>query len=107
MADNPRPALYGAVHRPLVAASAARGPSGLATICGRSCENDELGDAHLPEDLAAGDLLVLSTTGAYTSSMASNYNRFPRPPIVWVGRGEHALAVRRETLEDLTRTDLV
>lgn len=107
MADNPRPALYDAVHRPLVAHSSARGQSIQVTICGRSCENDELGDAQLPEDLSAGDLVVLSTTGAYTASMASNYNRFPRPPILWVYRGEHSLAVRRETLDDLVRTEIL
>lgn len=107
MADNPRPALYGAFHSPIVAASAARGPLTEVTICGRSCENDELVDAHLPEDLVPGDLLALTTTGAYTFSMASNYNRFPRPPVVWLREGSHELAVRRESFDDLTRADVV
>ena len=106
MADNPRPAIYGAFHQPLVARSAARGMLGRATICGRSCENDELVEAELPRDLALGDLLGLCTTGAYTYAMASNYNRFPRPAVVEVEDGEARLLVRRETLDDVLRNDL-
>lgn len=84
VADNPRPALYGAYHQPLVARSSARGALRRVTIAGRSCENDELVEADLPEDLRVGDLVVLCTTGAYTYAMASNYNRFGRPAVVEV-----------------------
>lgn len=105
LADNPRPALYGAFHQPVVASSKAVEPATQATICGRSCENDEMVETHLPRDLACGDLLALTTTGAYTFSMASNYNRFARPAVVWVGGGSHSLAVARETLDDITRRD--
>lgn len=107
IADNPRPALYGAYHQPLVARSTASGPLRRVTIAGRSCENDELVDADLPEDLAIGDLLVLCTTGAYTFSMASNYNRFGRPAVVEVEGGRHRLVVRRETAQDVMRNDVV
>ena len=107
IADNPRPALYGAFHQPLVARSAGSGPLRRVTLAGRSCENDEMVDADLPDDLRVGDLLALCTTGAYTYSMASNYNRFTRPPIVEVEGGEHRLLARRETLEDVMRCDVL
>ena len=77
------------------------------TICGRSCENDRLVIAELPEDLRAGDLVTLGTTGAYTYSMASNYNRFGRPAVVFAGKGSHRLVVRRESAEDVLRNDVV
>jgi diaminopimelate decarboxylase len=104
MTDNPRPAIYGAHHH----VESVRGPGAGdidVTICGRSCENDELGPARLPQDLQAGDLLAMETTGAYTFSMASNYNRFPRPAVVAVEGGKHRLFIRRESLEDVLRND--
>ncbi|MBV8601206.1 MAG: diaminopimelate decarboxylase, partial [Candidatus Eremiobacteraeota bacterium] len=106
IADNPRPAIYGAFHQPLVASSRAQGSLRRVTLAGRSCENDELVDADLPDDLAIGDLLALCTTGAYTYSMASNYNRFPRPAVVEVGDGHHRPIVRRESLADVMRNDI-
>ncbi len=93
MADNPRPALYGAYHH--FEAAEPRTPLAPAMVCGRSCEADELGEAMLPEDLRAGDLVVMRTTGAYTYSMASNYNWFPRPPVIAVGTGEPLLWAER------------
>jgi diaminopimelate decarboxylase len=107
MADNPRPLLYGARHLPEVLAARRAGPDEPATLAGRSCENDELGDYVLPRDLAAGDLVAMRNTGAYTYSMASNYNRFGRPPVVFVRDGHHRRVVRGETAEDVARLDLV
>ena len=106
IADNPRPALYGAYHHPTLADRRSDAPLEETTVCGRSCENDRLVVAELPSDLAPGDLLALGTTGAYTYSMASNYNRFPRPAIAFAGAGDHALAVRREASADLLRNDV-
>lgn len=108
IADNPRPALYGSYHHPHLAGRVAeRGvPAEPFVICGRSCESDQLVTAPLPIDLRAGDLLALDTTGAYTYSMASNYNRFPRPAIVLAARGEHRLVVRRESSADQLRNDV-
>jgi diaminopimelate decarboxylase len=106
MADNPRPLLYGARHQPEVLAARRLGPDEPATLAGRSCENDELGDYVLPRDLAAGDLVAMRNTGAYTYSMASNYNRFGRPPVVFVRDGHHRRVVRGESAEDVTRLDL-
>jgi diaminopimelate decarboxylase len=107
MADNPRPLLYGARHLPEVLAARRTGPDEPATLAGRSCENDELGDYVLPRDLAAGDLVAMRNTGAYTYSMASNYNRFGRPPVIFVRDGHHRRVVRGETAEDVARLDLV
>lgn len=105
MADNPRPALYGAYHH-VVAARESSAPYHPVTVCGRSCENDALADAPLPQDLRAGDLVAFCTTGAYTYSMASNYNRFPRPPVVAIQNREAALWARRESIDDVFRNDV-
>jgi len=106
MADNPRPALYGAAHHLEVVGSAANEPIEAATLCGRSCENDMLGEIRVPADLRAGDLVALHTTGAYTYSMASNYNRFGRPPVVFVRDGSHRRVIRGERADDVLRNDL-
>ena len=107
VADNPRPALYGAYHHPSLAGRTSHAAAADITLCGRSCENDELVAAALPADLAAGDLLALESTGAYTFSMASNYNRFGRPAVAFSGAGKHSLAVRRESADDVLRNDVL
>lgn len=107
LTDNPRPILYGARHVPQVMAARALGPDEPATLTGRTCENDEMGDYVLPRDLAAGDLLAMRTTGAYTYAMASNYNRFGRPPVVFVRDGHHRRVVRGESAADVTRLDVI
>ncbi|MEA2721079.1 MAG: diaminopimelate decarboxylase [Candidatus Eremiobacteraeota bacterium] len=107
LTDNPRPILYGARHVPEVMTARALGPQEPATMTGRSCENDEMGDYVLPRDLAAGDLVAMRNTGAYTYSMASNYNRFGRPPVVFVRNGHHRRVVRGESADDVMRLDVV
>jgi len=107
LADNPRPMLYGARHLPEVMAARSLGPDEPATLTGRSCENDEMGDYVLPRGLAAGDLVAMRITGAYTYSMASNYNRFGRPPVVFVRGGHHRRVIRGESADDVTRLDMV
>ncbi len=62
-------------------------------------------DARVPADLAVGDILATPVTGAYGHSMASNYNRVPRPPLIFVADGAARVVVRRETLDDLLRLD--
>ena len=104
--DNPRPALYQGYHHPILASRESAAPLETATICGRSCENDELVVAPLPADTHAGDLLALCTAGGYTYSMASNYNRFPRPAVVFAGGGEHRAVVRRERDDATLRNDV-
>jgi diaminopimelate decarboxylase len=103
LADNPRPALYQAHHH--VAAVASGEANERVAVCGRSCENDFMGDADLPADLAAGDLAAMCTTGAYTYSMASNYNRFAKPAVVAIENGRHTPIARRQTLDEVLELD--
>jgi diaminopimelate decarboxylase len=103
--ENPRPALYDAYHH-AVCASRESDENVETVICGRTCENDRLGSAMLPANISAGDLVAMCTTGAYTRSMASNYNRFTRPAVAAVRQGTHSLIARRETIDDVLRTDL-
>jgi diaminopimelate decarboxylase len=102
--ENPRPALYDAYHH-IVSASHEAPQLVESAVCGRTCENDRLGIAKLPEVINAGDLIAMCTTGAYTYSMASNYNRFTRPAVAAVREGTHALIARRETIDDVLRVD--
>jgi diaminopimelate decarboxylase len=105
MADNPRPALYDAKYHALLADKANQARTRKVTVSGNSCESDTLiVDLEIPE-VAPGDILAVQTTGAYNYSMASNYNRRPRPAMVLAGDGEAHLIVARETLEDLVRAD--
>ena len=78
-----------------------------ATIAGKCCESGDLvvKDAQI-QPVEKGDLLCVFSTGAYNYSMASNYNRIPRPPVVFLRQGKHRLAVRRETYEQLVQNDL-
>jgi diaminopimelate decarboxylase len=103
--ENPRPALYDAYHHAL-AALRESDRTVESVLCGRTCENDQLGVMQLPEDLHAGELVAMCTTGAYTYSMASNYNRFTRPAVVAARAGTHRLIARRETIDDVLRSDL-
>jgi diaminopimelate decarboxylase len=106
MTDNPRPMLYGAHHAADVALTGGSGALAPATLAGRSCENDEIGDYALPADLAAGDAIAMRHTGAYTYSMASNYNRFGKPPLIFVRDGTHRRVTRRETPDDVLHNDV-
>ncbi|MDP9110569.1 MAG: diaminopimelate decarboxylase, partial [Candidatus Eremiobacteraeota bacterium] len=105
IADNPRPALYQAYHHPLLASRESVSPLVETELCGRSCENDKMAVANLPEDIEPGDLIAVCITGAYTYSMASNYNRFPRPAIAAVQGGTHTPIARRENVDDILRMD--
>jgi diaminopimelate decarboxylase len=106
MTDNPRPALYDSYHHPMLASRDSCAELVPMTICGRTCENDELVQTNMPSDLRAGDILAMRVTGAYTYSMASYYNRFSRPALIFAGQGEHRLVARRETAEELLRYDV-
>lgn len=102
MGDNPRPALYGARYSAVIADRAREPASERVTVAGRYCETGDvvIEDAWLPP-AAAGEILAVLSTGAYHHSMASTYNRVPRPALVWVEGGVARLAVRRETYEDM------
>lgn len=107
MGDNPRHILYDAVYDGLLANRAMDRPEEIVTICGKCCESGDvlIRDAHMPK-MRPGDLLAVMSTGAYNYSMASNYNRIPRPPVVMVRDGSAKLIVRRETYEDLICNDI-
>lgn len=107
MSDNPRPVLYGAGYEAYLARSPAAPRSLAVAVAGKHCEQGDVivPDAHLPADVGVGDLLVTPVTGAYGASMASNYNKVPRPAVVFVRAGEARVVVRRETFADLTRLD--
>ncbi len=106
MSDNPRPITYQSVYRPVVANRMSAPITETVTIAGKHCESGDilLKDAQLPET-QSGDLLVIMGTGAYNYSMASNYNRVPRPAAVLVKDGKAELIVQRETYQDLIRMD--
>lgn len=107
MPDNPRFALYESPYTVLSAKRMNEPSDFVCTVAGRCCESGDI----IQEDVALpkpkrGDLLAVLTTGAYNYSMASNYNRIPRPPMVALFEGAERLILRRESFEDLTRNDL-
>ncbi|MDD3889572.1 MAG: diaminopimelate decarboxylase [Syntrophomonadaceae bacterium] len=108
MADNPRPALYGAEYTCLLANKADQPGIEKVTIAGKCCESGDMliRDAKLPP-AEPGDILAVFATGAYTYAMSGNYNRLPRPAMVLVKQGKADVIVRRETYEDLLRNDLI
>jgi diaminopimelate decarboxylase len=108
MSDNPRPVLYGSGYEAfLVRSPLALRPQRIRLV-GKHCESGDvlIHEAHVPSDLAVGDLLATPVTGAYGHSMGSNYNKVLRPAVVFVRGGDARLAVRRETYDDLVRCDL-
>ncbi len=106
LSDNPRPALYDACYTVSVLERAGEAPDGRYTVFGRHCETDLLfADVPLPNP-RPGDILRVHDTGAYTYSMASNYNRFPRPAVVLVDGEEARLIARRETVERVLELDV-
>ncbi len=107
MYENPRPALYQARYHSVLADRLDEPPAATVTIAGRCCESGDvlIRDARLPAP-RTGDLLAVFSTGAYNYSMAGNYNRYPRPAVVFVGDGRARLAVLRETVDDVLARDV-
>lgn len=107
MADNPRYILYESKYDALLANRANETADDTVTIAGKCCESGDVlvQNAKLPK-ANPGDTLAVLATGAYNYSMASNYNRLAKPPVVMISKGEDKLVVRRETYEDLLRNDL-
>ena len=108
MTDNPRFALYGSPYTILPVFGDIGEDSELCSVVGRCCESGDIlqENVPMPRDIQRGDLLACLTTGAYHYSMASNYNRIPRPPVIMLNNGESYVAVKRETIEDLARLDM-
>ena len=107
MADNPRYALYKAKYEAMLANKMNQEADTTYTVAGKCCESGDMlvMDAKLPR-AEQGDLLLVSSTGAYNYSMSSNYNRLPKLPVVFVKDGTSRLVVKGETLEDLIRQDI-
>ena len=108
MTDNPRYALYGAKYEACIANKAGLPRDFKATVAGRCCESGDLiGENMMIQRPEAGDILTVFSTGAYNYSMASNYNRVPRPPVIMISNGEPRVIVKRETYEDIVKNDIV
>lgn len=108
MSDNPRPMMYGSGYEAFDPARVNDERADEARIVGKHCESGDIviADATVPTNVQVGDLLVTPVTGAYGYSMSSNYNKIPRPAVVFVRDGEARIIVRREEYEDLTRLDV-
>lgn len=107
MSDNPRYALYGSEYTVLHAERSGC-PEAIFDLVGRCCESGDIiqPDVSLPDDIHRGDIIAVCTTGAYNYSMASNYNRLPRPAVLMLTKDGEYLAVKRETLEDICSLDI-
>ena len=108
MTDNPRYALYESAYTVVAADKADEECTFLCDLVGRCCESGDIIQPKimLPDSVKRGDLIAVLTTGAYNYSMASNYNRIPKLPIIMVNGEEDYVAVKGETLEDIIRNDM-
>lgn len=108
MTDNPRPALYESKYEAVLANRAAEPAAETVSVAGKCCESGDMliWDLELPK-AETGDLLAVFCTGAYNYAMASNYNRIRRPAVVLVKDGKADVAVKRESLEDISRNDVL
>ncbi len=107
MADNPRPALYGARYSALPVENPERPAAGPTWLAGPYCESGDvlISDLLMP-DVQPGEFIAIPTSGAYHLSMGSNYNGARKPAVLWLDNGKACLIQRRETLDDLVRRDL-
>lgn len=108
MTDNPRFALYGSPYTIVPVKAEVPEDAVKVSVVGRCCESGDIlqENVPMPKTIGRGDLLACLTTGAYHYSMASNYNRIPRPAVVMLSTGEDKQAIRRETPEDLVALEM-
>ena len=108
MSDNPRPVLYGSGYETFLPRSVDAPRPRSVRVVGKHCESGDMLVARgwVPDDLRVGDVLATPVTGAYGHSMGSNYNKVPRPAVVFCRDGNARVVVRRETDDDLLRTDV-
>ena len=108
MSDNPRFALYGSQYTCFNAGRMDENADMRCDLVGKCCESGDIiqPDILMPSGTRRGDIVAVCTTGAYNFSMASSYNRLPRPPVVMLKDGRSYMAVKGETLEDLIRLDI-
>jgi diaminopimelate decarboxylase len=109
MSDNPRPVLYGSGYEAFLPRAVGTERTRRVRVVGKHCESGDVlvRDALVPEDLMVGDFLAMPVTGAYGQSMGSNYNKVPRPAVVFVSAGVARVVVERESFEDLIRNDVL
>jgi diaminopimelate decarboxylase len=107
MSDNPRPVLYDSGYETFLPRAPGAARPRAVRVVGKHCESGDVivSDGRVPADTAVGDVLATPVTGAYGYAMASNYNKVPRPAVVFVADGAARVVVRRETHEDLVRLD--
>ena len=108
MSDKPRPVLYGSGYETFLPRAVEADRTRPVRVVGKHCESGDLlvREGWVPADIAVGDLLATPVTGAYGHSMGSNYNKVPRPAVVFVADGQARLVVRRETYDDLLRCEV-
>ena len=108
MSDNPRPVLYGSGYEAFLPRAVDAPRPRPVRVVGKHCESGDIvvADARVPADIVVGDVLATPVTGAYGYAMASNYNKVPRPAVVFVADGRARIVVRRETDDDLVRLDV-
>ncbi|GHV33796.1 diaminopimelate decarboxylase [Synergistales bacterium] len=109
MPDNPRPSLYSAPYRAVLANKTDEEPLESVSIAGKCCETGDIliQSELLPTSVRRGDILAVFNTGAYNFSMATDYNRLGRPALVFVRNGEPCIAAYRRTEEDLLQGEVV
>ncbi|HAX81066.1 MAG TPA: diaminopimelate decarboxylase [Actinobacteria bacterium] len=108
MSDNPRPVLYGSGYEAFLPRAVTADRTRPIRLVGKHCESGDvlIRDGFVPADLAVGDIVATPVTGAYGHSMGSNYNKMPRPAVVFARSGDARVVVRRESPEDLIRNDV-
>ena len=107
MSDNPRPALYGSEHKLFNISGNKKEEEKVFAVSGRHCESGDLlvEEASLPTDTNPGDILMSTSTGAYTFAMASNYNRVPMAKVIGISSNEVFDLVKRQSFEDTLAQD--
>ncbi len=107
MSDNPRPVLYGSGYETFLPRAVRANRDREVRVVGKHCESGDVlvRDGRVPSDIHVDDLIATPVTGAYGHSMGSNYNKVPRPPVIFVRDGDARLVVARESYDDLVRND--
>jgi len=108
MSDNPRPVLYGSGYEAFDVSRPLAERTQVVRLVGKHCESGDvlIDEAWLPADTGVGDVIATPVTGAYGYSMASNYNRVPRPAVIFVKDGVAREVLRRETFDDLAALEV-
>lgn len=108
MTDNPRPALYQAKYEAIIANKFNESDNEVVTIAGKCCESGDImiKDIKIPK-ADSGDILAVMSTGAYNYSMANNYNKIPKPAVIFTNQGDHRVVVKRESYEDMLKLEVI